>query len=422
VRRTQCGGCGSPSLRQFLDLGSTPLADDFPASPDLDAKRWPLGAAVCEACWLVQLTEVVPDDVLWGGDYGFYTGGSPSSLKYFRDYAVDLRGRFLDHIRHGFVVEVACNDGTLLRGLADIQAIYGGKSLGVEPAKGPAEAARAAGLDVITAPFGREVAQSIVDTEGQASLVIANNVLAHVFDLDDFVGGLAFLLAPGGVLSVEVQYLGDLLLGNGFDLLYHEHRSFFSVGTLAITLRRHGLHVHEVCRTSAQGGSVRVTARRQERPDPAATVPGAPGEEWLYGSSPFPSELWRGAPHASMQGRAEVVRDRLRDLVASERAAGRTVVGYGAPAKATTLLHWCGLTSAEDIDVVYDATPSKDGRFMPGTDIPITTDPIGGTLAAHRTTALLLVHNYLPGVLRREREFLGAGGRFLVPLPVPVLL
>jgi hypothetical protein len=395
VRRTQCGGCGSPSLRQFLDLGSTPLADDFPATPDPDAKRWPLGAAVCEACWLVQLTEVVPDDVLWGGDYGFYTGASPSSLAYFEAYAEALAPRLA---ADAFVVEVACNDGTMLENFGSW------RTLGVEPAKGPAEAARAKGLDVIGAPFGREVAQAIVDTEGRASLVIANNVLAHVFDLDDFVGGLALLLAPDGALSVEVQDVDRLLLGNGFDLLYHEHRSFFSAETLALTLGRHGLIVRETRRTAAQGGSLRVLAERVTDPNPTLMMPRRP------------------AMLDGMRARADAVRRQLRDLVAAERAAGRTVVGYGAPAKATTLLHWCGLASAEDIEVVYDATPSKDGRFMPGTDIPITTDPIGGTLAAHRTTALLLVHNYLPGVLRREREFLGAGGRFLVPLPVPVLL
>lgn len=403
MRREKCGGCGSPDLIEFLDLGATPLADDFPTTPDPDALRWPLGAAVCESCRLVQLTEVVPDDVLWGGDYGFHTGGSPSLRQYFAEYALTLATTYPEQAV-GLVVEVACNDGTMLRH-------FTGRILGVEPAKGPAEAARARDLDVITAPFGREVAQAIVDTEGQASLVIANNVLAHVADLDDFVGGLALLLAPDGVLSVEVQYLGDLLLGNGFDLLYHEHRSFFSARSLAAVLGRQGLVVVDVKRTPAQGGSLRVAASRSGRPSPGVF-------DLIEDERRF--NLMAQLP--LLQGRADAVRDRLCDLVAAERAAGRAVVGYGAPAKATTLLHWCGLTSAEDVEVVYDATPSKDGRYMPGTDIPITTEPIAGTLAAHRTTALLLAHNYLPSVIRREREFLDAGGRFVVPLPVPAVI
>jgi SAM-dependent methyltransferase len=400
VRREKCGGCGSPNLRQFLDLGSTPLADDFPTAPDLDAKRWPLGAVVCEACWLVQLTEVVPDDVLWGGDYGFYTGGSPSSVRYFEDYAAELIDRHMDLLVSGLVVEVACNDGTLLQHFARV----GCPSVGVEPAKGPAEAARAKCLDVIEAPFGREVAQAIVDTEGQASLVIANNVLAHVADLDDFVGGLALLLAPDGVLSVEVQYLGDLLLGNGFDLLYHEHRSFFSRGSLGRVLARHDLSIAGAAWTPAQGGSLRCEVRHGRRDRLA--------EPYLNGM----------AAYSAMQPRVDRVRARLRHLIDAERAAGRTVVGYGAPAKATTLLHWCGLTSSEDIDVVYDATPSKDRRFMPGTDIQIVHAPKLDMGDAHRVTAVMLPHNYAGGIFRREREFLDAGGRFIVPLPVPVLL
>jgi SAM-dependent methyltransferase len=406
VRRTQCGGCGSPSLRQFLDLGETPLAGDFPIAPDLDAKQWPLGAAVCEACWLVQLTEIVPDDVLWGGDYGFHTGGSPSSVAYFAAYAAELV-RLVNptQVSAPFVVEVACNDGTLL---AHLDAPC--RALGVEPAKGPAEAARAKGLDVITAPFGREVAQGIVDTEGRASLVIANNVLAHVADLDDFVGGLALLLAPDGVLSVEVQYLGDLLLGNGFDLMYHEHRSFFSFASLNRLFLAHGLHVREVRRTPAQGGSIRVTAGRED-----VSVDGFHAISRTESAITAPAAL-------RMQGRADMVRDRLRDLVAAERAAGRTVVGYGAPAKATTLLHWCGLTSSEDIEVVYDATPSKDRRYMPGTDIQIVHAPKLDMGDANRVTAVMFPHNYAGGIARRERDFLDAGGRFVVPLPVPVLL
>jgi SAM-dependent methyltransferase len=397
VRRTRCGGCGSGDLRQFLDLGETPLGDDFPASAAAAAEqqRYPLGAVVCGSCWLVQLTEVVPDEVLWGGDYGFHTGASPSSLAYFEAYA----GELAPHAVDGFVVEVACNDGTLLQHLVP----PANHVLGVEPAKGPAEAARARDLDVIQEPFGRDVAQAIVDTEGQASLVIANNVLAHVADLDDFVGGLALLLAPDGVLSVEVQDVDRLLLGNGFDLVYHEHRSFFGPETLASTLGRHGLVVRETRRTPAQGGSLRVLAERVT--DLTPTLPAAR----------FPAML------DGMQARADRVRADLRDLIAAERAAGRTVVGYGAPAKATTLLHWCGFT-ADDIEVVYDATPSKNGRYMPGTDIRIWTASTLDMDDADRVTALLLAHNYLPGVLRRERAFVDGGGRFLVPLPVPVVI
>lgn len=406
MRREKCGGCGSPDLCQFLDLGETPVADRFPAKPEPDTQRWPLGLTYCEACRLVQLTEIVPDDVVWEG-YGFHTGGSPSAAAYFEAYADELVHLLKPtQVRAPFVVEVACNDGTLL---AHLDAPC--RALGVEPARAQAAAARARGLDVITAPFGHELAQAIVADHGQADLVVANNVLAHVADLDDFVAGLALLLAPGGRLVVEVQYLGDLLLGNGFDLVYHQHRSFFSVRSLAAVLGRRDLIIVDVARTPAQGGSLRVAAARDAQPT-ADVVDLIDAERRFNLAGQLPT----------LQGRADAVRDRMCELVASERAAGRAVVAYGAPAKATTLLHWCGLTSSADIEVVYDATPSKDGRFMPGTDIPIVHKPTLSYLSANHTAAILLSHNYLPGVVRREREFLDAGGRFIVPLPVPAVI
>lgn len=404
MRLEKCGSCRSSDLRQFLDLGSTPLADDFPEAPESVApsQHWPLGAAECGACGLVQLTEVVPDDVLWRGDYGFYTGASPSSITYFQDYADSVIAAYPFHTRD-FVVELACNDGTLLQHFRNVAS----RALGVEPATGPADAARALkGLDIDGRPFGGKVAASIVNDFGPASLVIANNVIAHVADLDDFVCGLSLLLAADGLAYLEFQYLPDLLLGNGIDLFYHEHRSFFTLTSLANVLRRHDLAIHGATWTPAQGGSQRVTVGHSR----GMTVA-------------FPGEVDTGALLAGLQGRADMVRDRLRRLVNAERAAGRSVVGYGAPAKATTLLHWCGLTSPEDLPVVYDATPAKSGRYMPGTDIPIVLAPTLGDMDdAQRVTALMLPHNYLRGILARERAFMAAGGRFLVPLPVPVVL
>lgn len=392
MRRTSCGGCGSPDLFKFLDLGMTPLADEFPAVPDpADLAHYPLNALVCQACWLVQLGEIVPDEVLWRGDYGFYTGASPSSLAYFEDYADSLRERWPGR---GLVVEVACNDGTLLQHFDEYD------HLGVEPAKGPAEAARARGLDVVDAMFGAETARRIVAECGRAGLVIANNVLAHVADLHDFAEGLRILLADDGVLSVEVQDVGALLLGNGFDLVYHEHRFFFSVETLGHVLASHGLFMTSATRTTAQGGSIRATF-------------GSTGRVWA-------DDAWLRSldTYSGFAGRVAALSDRLSALVRQEREDGRRVIGYGAPAKSCTLLNFCGL-GADSIDVIHDATPAKDGRFAPGTGIPITTDSLP---AGENVTALLLSHNYLPGILRRERRFIDETGRFIVPLPVPVVI
>jgi SAM-dependent methyltransferase len=373
----------------FLDLGSTPLADAFPKTADEDEAFYPLGLTVCQRCWLAQNTEVVPDDLLYNADYGFYTGASPSSLAYFKDYADWVLSRYDPQ----FVVEIASNDGTLLRHFL----APGRKVLGVEPAANVALAAKENGVPTHNRPFGRAVANDI--GEDRADLIIANNVVAHVSDLDDFLGGIAILLAPDGTAIIEFQYVADLLLGNQFDHVYHEHRSFFSLSSLDAALRPHGLRIFDYEFTPAQGGSVRALVQRH------SLVLHHPFEEWL--SSP--------AAYGGVQGRIDHLRDRLQSLVI-ERSLVGPVAGYGATAKSTTLLNYCDI--GNDIAYVADLTPSKIGRFTPGTRIPI----VHPDDAPPADTYLLLAWNYLSGVLRRERAFLDRGGRFIVPIPAPVLL
>lgn len=394
MRRVRCGGCGSVDWQPFLDLGATPLADTYPASPDEVERTWPLQVALCNLCSLVQLTEIVPDNLLYGADYGFHTGSSPSAVGYFRDYAAWAAAQFPDL---GFVAEVACNDGTLLEGFAQ----QGRRTLGIEPAAGPAEAAYDRGLRVIPEPFGLALAQRVVAENGRADLVLANNVTAHVADLDDFVAGISVL--TGGAAVIEVQYVGDLVAGNQFDHIYHEHRYYFSVTTLERVLNRHGLHIRQVMHTPAQGGSVRVVADHDEH-----TGVGRPDERWLS----YP------ATYLSMQGRVERIRTRLLDLLAEEVHAGRKVAGYGATAKSATLLNYCGI-GPDLVDRIVDLTPGKVGRYTPGTKIPIDFPGAG---RADPDTFLLLAWNYLSGVLQREASFHRSGGRFLVPIPYPVIL
>jgi SAM-dependent methyltransferase len=402
VRREACGGCGSPDLQQFLDLGSSPLADRFPATADEPEDWYPLQVAVCTSCWLVQQLEVVPDALLFGEDYGFFTGTSPSAVAYFGDYADWLVQRF--EPGGGLVVEVACNDGTLLAELGDCGFRY---ALGVEPAFGPADAARERGLDVVGEPFGVDVARRIVAEYGAARLVVANNVAAHVADLDDFFAGIAALLAPNGAAVVEVQYVADLLAGNQFDHVYHEHRFFFSGASLATVMRHHGLDIRAVQRTPAQGGSIRVIARLASSVEFTTRWPSWP-------DLPFLQDL---NTYQGIQGRVDYLRDRLNQLLADELDAGRKVAGYAATAKSATLLNFCGLSPAV-IDHIVDMTPQKIGRFTPGSKIPI----VAPGDRPEPDTYLLLAWNYLSGVLRRERAFVDDGGRFLVPIPYPVLL
>jgi SAM-dependent methyltransferase len=391
-------------LHTFLDLGDSPLADRFPATAEEPEGRYPLRLAVCTSCWLVQLTEVVPDGLLYGDDYAFFTGSSPSAVAYFKQYAAWLDDRF--DLDGKFVVEVACNDGTLLAEITE----RGARGLGVEPAFGPASYARANGLEVHIVGFGDDSARAVAGDRGRADLVVANNVAAHVADLDDLFAGIAALVADDGAAVVEVQYLADLLAGNQFDHVYHEHRYYFSIQSLSQVMARHGLWVQSVMRTPAQGGSIRVIANR--------VVPG-PANTGLFSVQLSHESTWLRQPSTfmSLQGRVEYVRTRLLNLLDEQIAAGRKVAGYAASAKSATLLNFCGI-GPDRLDHIVDTTPHKIGRYAPGSKIPVC----GPGERPEPDVYLLLAWNYLPGILRREAAYMAAGGRFLVPLPMPVLL
>src|SRR5262245_22328991 len=234
MRRETCAGCRAALSADniVLDLGPSPLADEFPTKPDAPTTAWPLQLAMCHECNLAQLMEVVGDDLLWGGDYAFYARSAAPVVAYMREYAAWLLRSYGMLIgpktRDGMLVEIGSNDGTLLEPL-----IAGGAHvLGVDPALGPVNAARARGIYTMHAPFSREVAEKICCTHGAAQIIVANNVAAHVADPIDFFAGVAQLLASNGSALIEAQYLPDLVLGNDFTLLYHEHRCYYSVTSL----------------------------------------------------------------------------------------------------------------------------------------------------------------------------------------------
>ncbi len=391
MRRTTCSGCGSRDLEPFLDLGMSPVADAYTARAEDDSPQYPLEVAVCPKCRLVQLLEVVDADTLFGTGYSFYTSASAPLSAYHARYADDVRSRYPVAAAQG-IVEVGCNDGDLLRHFA---ADF--PTLGVDPARGPATAARDRGLTVQIQPFGLQRALAIRDHRGRQGIIFANHVLAHVADVADVLSGIAALLDEHrGVAMVEVQYLPDLLVNNGFDLVYHEHRNFFSLSSLEQAALRWNLHVVDAELTSRQGGSLRVTLAHRPRINGAVDKI-RQSERWLNDFSAY----------AGMQGRVERIRDRLRTLVNGQVG---TVAGYGAPAKATTLLNFCGLT-ANHIDWVVDTTVAKQGRYIPGTRIPIC-DP---DHAPKPDVYLLLAHNYARQIMANN-----PGMSWIVPVPAPV--
>lgn len=397
TQRRVCSSCGYDGLHQFLDLGLSPIADAYVDKPDAPVDMYPLQVAVCTGCRLVQLLEVVDARTLFGTGYSFYSSASWPLSRYHERYAAGVLSRYGDG---NFVVEVGCNDGDMLRHFAREKT----RHLGVDPASGPVAKARERGLDVIEAEFTARLAFEIRDEHGTADIIIANHVLAHVEDVASVLSGISRLLADDGVALIEVQYLPDLLTNNAFDLVYHEHRNFFSFTSLENAARRWGLRVVDASLTPRQGGSLRITLRHAVHSNfTSSYVDVLRSSEWWLNSG-------LGA-YDGMQGRVERVRTRLLDCL--HDAAGE-IAGYGAPAKATTLLNVCGITS-DDLDYVTDTTPAKQGRYIPGTGLQILAPDEGGIAR----TQLLLAWNYAHEIIKSHRKF---DVKWIIPIPAPVVI
>ncbi len=425
MKRTVCGACGSADLALILDLGSSPLADNFPSTPNEPAKTYPLQMLQCASCKLAQIGEVVDDVELWRDGYAFYSSTSQPLRTHFESYFNDVMsttnglgsgqgGSESNPRRRGsLVVDVGCNDGLFLGHWRRA----GFNAIGIDPAAGPVMAARESGLNVIHDDFGLSLARSVVGRFGHASLVTANNVAAHVADLSDFLAGLAHLLDHYGLLVMEVQYLPDLLVGNGFDMLYHEHRFFWALNPMRRALARVGLELVHVEHVSTQGGSVRVYVQHES--NPGSMLIDADGM-YVRTCMTLADERRSMGPDVitGLQVRADRVAARLHDELGALAKSDRTIVGYGAPAKATTLLHWTG--TAGYLSWVEDTTPAKVGRYIPGTNVEIRKPTGQGSHDDRPDAYLLLAWNYARDVLHGERGYLDDGGRFVVPLPAPI--
>lgn len=410
MRRSACAACGYPSLTTILDLGESPLADVFPQKPTWEM-RYKLDLLLCEKCGLAQLGEIVDDDLLFGKDYAFFTGSSPSLVEHYRCYAEEMLRSFGEQARMG-VVDIASNDGTLLDFFMDA----GCSVMGFDPALPPAEAAAKRGIPTRIRPFTyQESIEALNSTwrglKGKPGLILANNVLAHVADPYDFLRGVRNLLHPDGVAVFEVQYFPDLLFGNEWDHIYHEHRTFLSLTTIQTLAKANDLQVVDVYNSPTQGGSIRVFLKHRGE---LSTRAGAMlnREEFMNLASPH--------TYANWQSRVDYTKQRTRELVWDFRSRGQMVYGYGASAKSSTFLNYCGFTE-NDLPLVVDTTPYKIGCYTPGTHIPIV-GPLRDGGAVDPAAYLVLIWNYLDGVIRRERQYMEDGGKLIVAIPHPVVL
>nr|BFE56499.1 class I SAM-dependent methyltransferase [Dactylosporangium thailandense] len=398
-----CRSCAGTALTPVLDLGTQPLANAYRRPADARPEpRYPLGLLLCDRCALVQLSGHVDPRVMFD-DYPYFSSYSETMVAAMRE----LAGRVTAERKLGpgdLVVDVGSNDGYLLRHYRKL----GVRVLGIDPARNITTTAVAAGIPTLEAYFGTAAAAETRAAYGPAAVIHANNVMAHVPDVNDFTAGVALLLADDGVLVVESPYVVDLVTGCEFDTIYHEHVFYYSMTSMTALLRRHSLTVTDVEHLPVHGGTLRYTIRRA----PAAESP----EVGRLLDREANAGIAGPAYYRALDDRICHVRARLLGLLTDLRARGARIAAYGAAAKGTVLLNHFGITTGL-VDAVIDRNPHKQGRLIPGVGIPIV-DP--GYLAAARPThVLLLVWNLLDEVLRQQPDYLRDGGRFVVPLPEP---
>lgn len=401
-----CRGCGAALSLPLIDLGTSPPSNAYLRAEQLDsAEQWvPLKVQVCQSCWLVQTEDYTRADSLFDADYAYFSSFSSTWLEHAEHYVATMVERFGLN-EQSRVVEVAANDGYLLQYVAR----RGIACLGVEPTHSTAQAARAKGLDIRELFFGRESASQLLEQGWAADLMAANNVLAHVPDINDFLSGFATLLKPGGVATFEFPHLLTLMAGAQFDTLYHEHYSYLSLTAVQTLCERNGLSVFDVSELPTHGGSLRVFVQRAD---------GGQHDQMPAVQRVLEAELNTGVKTAqfytSLAPAAERIKHELLRFLLQAKADGKRVVAYGAAAKGNTLLNYAGI-KPDLLAWVADASPHKQGKFLPGSRIPVVEPE---RIALEKPDyVLVLPWNLIDEITGQFAGVNSWGGRFVVAIP-----
>jgi len=405
THQPHCRFCGTALHQTFVDLGMSPLCESYLGAEKINEMEpfYPLHVYVCDQCFLVQLEEFVSPEHIFT-EYAYFSSYADSWLSHCRRYTDMIVDRF-HYGKESFVVELASNDGYLLQYFVEKQI----PTLGVEPAANVAKVAVEKGVPTLVEFFGTDCARRMAANGQQADLIIGNNVLAQVTDLNDFVAGMKLLLKPTGVITIEFPHLSRLVEGNQFDTIYHEHFSYFSFITAERIFAAHGLTLFDVEELPTHGGSLRIYGRHcddQTKPvsDRAIALRTLEEEEGITDS----------AYYTAFAEQVKETKRKLLNFLIEARGQGKTVAGYGAPGKGNTLLNYCGVRT-DFLDYTVDRNPYKQGKFLPGTHIPIfAPEKIQETQPDY---VLILPWNFKDEIMAQVSHIRGWGGKFVVPIP-----
>ena len=405
----KCRMCTGTDLFEFLDLGYTPPADSFLANNKKDKTEiyYPLSVLMCNDCGLAQLSHVVAPEILYCNEYPYDCSVTSSGRAHWDSFAKNT----IEKLRlkgEQFVVDIGCNVGVLLQAFK----AQGMKVLGVEPANNISEIANKRGIPTEISFFSPALAKKIVKKHGQANLITATNVFAHINDLNSFFEGINILLAKKGHLILEFPYLKDLLENLAYDTIYHEHLSYFAVKPLKSYLTSLGFTIHQIEHQKIHGGSLRLTIARSSEAQESAEV-----SEYIR--QEIQGRIFDKTQLITFSEKVQKNRTDLTWLLHSLKHSGKKIAGISAPAKGMTLLNYCGI-GTNLLEFISEKTPLKIGRFTPGLHIPIVSDE--ELIDLKPDYCLLLAWNFKDEIMKNLSTFSNQGGKFIIPLPEPVIL
>lgn len=403
-RVNKCRICGNNNLFEFLSLDSMPIPNGFLSKEELKESEtfYPLGTVVCENCWLVQLTHVVPAEIMFK-NYLYIPSTSTTVLTHFRKFAERTIKDF-NLSSKDLVIDIGSNDGALLGYFKEHEV----RVLGIDPASNLAQVAKLKGINTIDDFFTKELSKKIIKEFGKAKVITATNVVAHIDDLHNLISGIDLLLDTDGVFIMEFPYLVDLLEKNEFDTIYHEHLSYFSIKPLIELFRQHEMYIYNIKKIAIHGGSIRAyVVKKGSKLAIKPVIRRFIKEELLR-------KLGRRDTYDDFGRRVRTIRRDLKAYLKKIKSQGKTIVGYGASAKGNVLLNYCKI-GTDLLDYIVDSIYYKQGRFTPGTHIPIYPENRLEKEIPHY--ALLLAWNFADEIIRKQTKYRKKGGQFIITIP-----